>query len=137
MGIEPYKAASPGRKVHRTSRYSRLAMPQGLDQFDRPASLFKEARLELAYGIFAGAVRVLHHAAADAQLAPSIGNGQGPYRDIEARRSIGREPAQRAAIGAARRGFQLMQDFHGANLGRPGDRAAGKQSPQNVRRAAP
>src|SRR6185437_10242172 len=105
MRLEAHKTASPGRKVHGTFRYSRLAMPQGFDQFDRPAALLEETRLQPAFGIFTGTLGVLHDPAADAQFAPAAGDGQGPYRDIEARRELivgGRsKPAQRAAIGAA------------------------------------
>ena len=100
---------------------------QRLDQFQRPARRFEAARLEQALGIFAVGGGVLHHGAADAQLAAIAGNRQRSYRNIETRGTVGREMADGPAIDAARAPLQLSNDLHSANLRRAGDRTAGEQ----------
>ncbi len=43
--------------------------------------------------------------------------------------------ADRAGVEAAAVGLELVDDLHGADLGRAGDRAAGKEGPDHVDRA--
>src|SRR3954467_13048078 len=57
--------------------------------------------------------------------------------DVDARVEVARvaQPADRAAVAAALDGLELVDDLHGADLGRAGQRAGGQHRTQRVHRA--
>ncbi len=85
------------------------------------------ARLEQALGKFGRRRGIVNHRAANAEFAAAFGNGERADGDVETGRSVRREMADGAAIDAARGFLQRLDDLHGADLGRAGDGAAGKQ----------
>ncbi len=101
----------------------------------RDASTKRAFSRHSAYSL--GSVRILHHRPADAEFAAPSRNRQCANGDIEARRAVGREDTDGAAIDAARALFQFGDNFHGADFRRAGDRAAGKQRADDSLDACP
>ena len=102
----------------------------------------EEACLEFAFGVFVVGVAVEDDAGADAHFAVAHAvralwlQGQRADRHRHAEVAdlavITRiEPADGAGVDAARVRLQFADDFHGAALGRAGDRAAGIQRIKN------
>ena len=106
---------------------------QGFNQLNIRRQPGEKAQFEQAFVPFAGRVGVIHDAAAGvAAQRPRGRDGQRADGYVEAEVAIGRDPADSAAVDAARAGFERAQNFHGANLWRAGHRATGKQRLQNL-----
>ena len=74
-------------------------------------------------------------AAADVDAQLVAGEHADADRDREIERAAGAEVAERAAVGAAPRRLELVDDLHRADLRRAGDRAAGERRAQEARRS--
>ena len=118
-------AAVGARRVHR------------FKQFEVVRQAGQETCLQPALGILVGRHAVVHDAGTDSEFARAHAIGsrrlqrqradrhrQAKVADAAVARRR-REPADRTGVQAARIGFQLADDLHGAPLRRAGDRAAG------------
>ena len=99
-----------------------------------------ETALDQAFAPFGQRLAIGHDRAADAQhrAAAAIltrGKPQGADRHVESGIAIGVDPPDRPAIGAARITLDLVDQLHRPDLGRAGNRTAGKQRADHVDRA--
>ena len=107
-----------------------------LDEVEAPGRRHKLS-LRQAFAPFVAGIAVRHDRGAEAEPGHALAGlqHQRPYRDIERRIAVRRKTADRAAIRAARRGFESRDDLHRPDLGRAGDRAAGEDRREDVDRA--
>lgn len=115
----------------------------GLEELEAGIERGEKTRLEQAFLEFVGRNAVLHDAGANAQtqwpqalLLRAQREGADRHRQAEVAdgRAFSRriDPADRAAVEAARRAFEFADPFHGAVLGRARDGAAGEHRAQQL-----
>ena len=115
----------------------------GLEQFEVVVQARQKARFQLALGVFIVGLAVVDDAGPHAHFGGAHAVMFGLQRDGTDRHrhakvadghAVGRrvKPADRPRINPARRAFQLADDFHGAALGRAGDRAARVEGGEDV-----
>ena len=81
---------------------------------------------------FAGRCAVGHDAAGGLQIAGVADHDEGANGDARVHLAIEREVAHGPAVDAAPFTLQLLNDLHGAHLGRAGERAGRERSPQHI-----
>lgn len=78
--------------------------------------------LKQCLGVFAACVAVVDDPTADVERdAVVFKAGQRADRDVERHGPVRGDPADGAAVGAARGGLELLDDLHGADFGCAGD----------------
>src|SRR6185437_15230879 len=80
--------------------------------------------------------RIGDHAGADLDLSHAAAQDDGTDEDAGAEIALVIEVEDAAAVGAAAGGFELLDDLHGADLGRTGEGAGGKTGGQGVEAVA-
>ena len=90
--------------------------------------------LEQTFVVLAFGNAVFHHAGADAERRRSVAEQQRADRDGQIDVSGEIDVAERAAVNAAGRAFQVADDFHRPQLGGAAERARRKYRSHNVER---
>ena len=121
------------REVPFKARIDAVVQAQRFDQQETGIEARQETRFQQALGVFARRVGVDHDAAADAQLRAPVGlDLKRADGDVKAAVAARREVADGAGIDAARPRLQAVDELHGTDFGRAGDRAAGKERGKNL-----